>query len=232
MTRPDILYGLEIPYDKPVEELVQLTKDKPPSCWNAYTALAYNTSDRAIDALDSMLTNPDWTHVRSAIEAIGKNSNGLKLENKLIDLLGNSNKFIVTAAIKALSNLKSQKAHDKIKALILFENLEIRQAAIEGLSNIWQLSDFDFLLDLGKHITNDTITKTIGFVLVEHVDKSNWKSFFNNYSKDTITRHREWSLCFANEFSSDRTLIEPFILDKDGHIRKKAKQFMETTKSA
>ena len=232
MTRPTTFYGLEIPYDKSVEELVQLAKDKPPACWNAYTALAYNTSDEAIHALETLLTNPDWTHIRSAIEAIGNNRNGKQLEDKLIGFLDNSNKFIVTATIKALSQLRSTKAHDKIKALTKFDNVEIRQAAIEGLSNIWLASDFGFLLDIDKHTNDETIRKSIGFVLAEHVDKSNWKTFFDNYHTDSITRHREWSLHFFCEFSNDKTLIEPFLKDKDGHVRKKAQKFIDATKSA
>ena len=93
-------------------------------------------------------------------------------------------------------------------------------------------SDFDFLLDTDKHTNNETIRKSIGFVLAEHVDKSNWRTFFDNYKRDSVTRHREWSLHFACEFSNDKTFIEPFLKDKDGHIRKKAQKFMETTKSA
>ena len=116
MTRPDTLYGLDIPYDRPVGELVQLTKEQPPVCWNAYTALAYNNSENAINTLSALLTNQDWTHLRSAIEAIGKNGNGFKLEDKLLGYLDHAQQFVVTAAINALSNLKSVKAHDKIKS--------------------------------------------------------------------------------------------------------------------
>jgi len=103
MTRPDKLYGLEIPYDKSIEELLQLAKDKPPLCWNAYTALAYNKSDKAIHALNTLLTNSDWTHVRAAIEAIGNHVNGILLEDTLIGFLDNHNKFIVRAVIKLLA---------------------------------------------------------------------------------------------------------------------------------
>ena len=232
MTQPETRYGLEIPNDKSVEELIELTKEKPPACWNAYTALGNNTSEKSIYALTDLLTNSDWTHVRSAIEAIGNNIRGLQLEDKLIRFLDGNNKFIVTATIKALSNLRSENSHDKIRGLINRDNVEIKQAAIEGLSNIWQVSDFDFLADYYNHQENDTIKKAIGFVLAEHVDKSNWKRFFDIYSIDTITRHREWALVFASEFSSDEKLIAPFLKDKDGHIRKKAQKFMETIKSA
>jgi HEAT repeat protein len=231
MTRPKTVYGLEVPYDKSVEELIALTKDKPPVCWNAYTALAYKTGDEAIHALKEMLANPDWTHIRSTIEAIGNNVKGTRLSDQLISFLDNTNKFIVTAAIKALSKLRSTKAHDKIRALINFENVEIRQAAIEGLSNIWLASDFEFLLDIDKGTNNVTIRKNIGFVLAEHVDQTNWRIFFDNYSKDSVTRHREWSLVFAHQFSNDKTLIEPFLKDQDGHIRKKAQKCMVTTTS-
>ena len=225
MTRPDTFYNLEIPYDKSVEELVQLTKDPPPACWNAYTALGYNESDESIHALEALLTNQDWAHIRSAIEAIGNNVNGTQLTDRLIAFLDNNNKFIVTATIKALSKLRSTKAHDKIKALTKFENLEIRQAAIEGLSNIWLTSDFGLLLEIDKHTKNEKIRKSIGFVLAEHVDNSNWRNFFDNYYNDSITRHRGWSLRFACEFSNDKILIEPFLKDKDGHIEKKQKSF-------
>src|SRR5215203_4269867 len=223
MTQPDKLYGLEIPYDKSVEELIQLTKEKPPVCWTAYTALSYNKSAKSIHALNDLLSNTDWTHVRSAIEAIGKNINGSKLEDTLIGFLSSSKKFIVTAAIKSLSEIKSVKAHDKIKALTKAESIEIKQAAIEGLSNIWEVSAFDFLLDLSKSEMNETIRKATGYVLAEHVDSTNWKKFFDNYYNDNVTRHRDWSLLFANEFSSDRALLELFLNNNDGHIRKKAK---------
>jgi len=73
MTQPETRYGLEIPIDKSVEELIELTKGNPPACWNAYTALGNNTSEKSIYALSNSLTNADWTHVRSAIEAIGSN---------------------------------------------------------------------------------------------------------------------------------------------------------------
>lgn len=232
MTQPDKLYGLEIPYNKSVEELVQLTKEKPPVCWTAYTALSFDKSAKSIHALNDLLTSSDWTHVRSAIEAIGKNLNGNKLEEKLIGYLASSNKFIVTAAIKSLSGLKSVKAHDKIKALINSENIEIKQAAIEGISNIWEAADFDFLLEMYKTSTNEPLRKTIGFVLAEHVNEANWKKLFDLFHNDSITRHRDWSLVLANQYSQDRTLIDMFIYDKDGHIRKKANQFIDPTKSA
>ncbi len=194
--------------------------------------LVITHQNKSIYALNDLLTNSDWTHVRSAIEAIGNNIRGIQLEDKLIGFLKNNNKFIVTATIKALSKLKSAKAHDIIRELINRDNIEIKQAGVEGLSNIWQITDFDFLADYYNHQDNDTIKKAIGFVLAEHVDKSNWKKFFDIYSKDVITRHREWALVFASWFSSDKKLIDPFLNDKDGHIRKKAQRFMETTKSA
>jgi hypothetical protein len=54
---------------------------------------------------EQLLDNKDWAHVRSTIEAIGKNKNGLLLESKLINYLNSKNTFIVNATIKALSNL-------------------------------------------------------------------------------------------------------------------------------
>lgn len=232
MTQPDTQYGLEIPYDKSVEELVQLIREKPPLCWTAYTALAYNKSEKSIQALADLLKGSDWTHVRSAIEAIGNNANGIQLQDKLIGFLESTNTFIVTAAINALSQLKSLKAHDRIKTLANSDKFEIRQAAIEGLSSIWQVADFDFLINLNNQEQSDTIKKAIGFVLAEHVNKNNWKKFFNNFSQDTIPRHREWTLLFAMQFSNDLALIQQFRNDSDGHIRKKATQFLETTKSS
>ncbi len=231
MAQLETRYELVIPYDKSVEELVELTKEKAPACWNAYTALGNNTSEKSIFALSNLLTNSDWTHVRSAIDAIGNNQRGLQLEDNLIGYLDDNNTFIVTATIRALSKLKSVNSHDKIMSLINRGNVEIKQAAIEGLSNIWQVSDFDFLVEYYNTQDNDTIRKVIGFVLAEHVDKSNWKYFFDIYSKDIISRHREWALIFASEFSDDKNLIDSFLHDKDGHIRKKAKRFM-TIKSA
>jgi HEAT repeat protein len=227
MTRPETQYGLKVPYEKSIAELVEITKNEAPICWIAYTALAYNRSFESIKALDDLLKNQDWTQVRSAIEAIGKNINGIKLEGKLIDFLSYSNRFIVSAAIKALSNLQSLKAHDKIKSLINSKNLEIQQSAIEGISNIWQFSDFDFLLDLYNHHTKEVIKKSIGFILIKHITETNWKNLFDVLRKDPITRHREWALSAANEFSNDKEFIEQFLKDKDGHIRKKAKRFIE-----
>jgi hypothetical protein len=232
MTQPDKLYELKIPYNKSVEELVQMTKDNPPICWTAYLALGYNRTDKSIYALKSLLTNPDWTHVRSAIEAIGKNINGIDLEESLFSFLDDTNKFIVIATIRTLSNLKSEKAHDKIKKLIAFDNLEIKNAAIEGISHLWQSTDFSFLLTHAKLATNDSVKKNIGFVLAQHVDKNNWKIFFDHYNQDNISRHREWSLTFANTFSGDKTIVQSFLNDKDGHIRKKAKLYIETSSSA
>jgi len=232
MTQPDKLYGLEIPYNKTVDELVQLSKEKPPVCWTAYTALSYDKTAKSIQALDDLLANKDWTHVRSAIEAIGRNINGKELEDKLIGFLASSNKFIVTAAIKSLSELKSVKAHDKIKALFNSENIEIKKAAFEGISNIWEAADFDFLIQVYKTSTNERLRKTIGFVLAEHVNEANWKKLFDLFHNDNITRHRDWSLVLANQFSKDQILVDMFLNDKDGHIRRKAKQFRDPTKSA
>jgi hypothetical protein len=231
MTQPEIRYGLEIPNDKSVEELIRQTKEKPPACWNAYTALGNNITEKSIYALNDLLINPDWTHVRSAIEAIGNNIRGIHLEDKLLAFLDNNNKFVLTATIKALSNLKSTKAHDKIKKLINRDNVEIKQAAIGGLSNIWQIPDFDFLVDCYNQQDNDTIKKAIGFVLAEHVDKYNWKRFFDTFSNDPVTRHRQWALDFAIEFSSDEKLIDRFLTDEDGHILKKAQRFKEAIKN-
>ncbi len=134
--------------------------------------------------------------------------------------------FIVKTAIKALSILQASKAHDTIKTLIHSDHFEIKEAAIDGISNIWEVPDFDFLINSSKIETNELIRKTIGFVLVGHVDETNWKSFFDNYANDSITKHREWSLIFAGNFSKDKKLIENFLYDQDGHIRKRAKKLM------
>ena len=53
-----------------------------------------------------------------------------------------------------------------------------------------------------------------------------------NYHNDSIARHREWSLGFAGKFANDKKLVEVFLNDKDGHIRKRAKTIIKTTKSA
>ena len=225
MTRPDTLHGLEIPYSKSVDELVKLTKETAPLCWAAYTALGFHNSDKSIEALTSLLANQDWTHKRSAIEAIGNNENGLRLESQLIDSLNDSNKFVVSAAIKSLSNLGSKKAHDKIKSLIGSENVEIQHAAIEGLSGLFEQNDFNFLIDFYKVSAKESTRKKIGFVLAIHIDESNWKMFFDTFSKDSIIRHREWALTSAINFSKDKTFIEKFLTDTDGHIRKMAKRF-------
>lgn len=227
MTRPDKLYGLEIPYDKTVDELIEITKEKAPNCWTAYTALAYHNSTKSINILEKLLSNQDWTHTRSAIEAIGLNKKGSQLEDKLISYLNHSNKFIVTAAIKSLSNLGCKKAHDKIKSLVNYENLEIQQAAIEGLSHIWESSDFDFLIGTYRKTENQNTRKSIGFVLAEHINDRNWKLLYDAFHNDKITRHREWALSVAKDCSGDKTLIEPFLNDADGHIRKNAKHFID-----
>lgn len=227
MTQVETQYGLVIPYDKTLEELIQLTKEKAPLCWTAYTALAQNDSDKIISVFEILLENKDWTHIRSTIEAIGKNKYGLHFENRLIDFLNSPNTFIVTSSIKALANLRSEKSHNKIKALIDTEILEIKQTAIEGISKLWQSDDFNFLIEIDKKIANENIRKAIGFVLAEHIDKDNWKLFFEHYYKDKISRHREWSLICANQFSNDKTFLDLFLNDSDGHIRKKANKFKE-----
>jgi HEAT repeat protein len=225
MTRPDSLYGLHVPYDKSVEELIQITKERPPICWTAYTALGYHNSGKSIDALTELLNTDDWTHKRSAIEAIGINKKGLQLEKPLIDFLVDTNKFIVTASIKSLSNLHSLTAHDKIKELVDSENIEIKHAAIEGLSTVWKPDDFAFLIDTYKTTTTESSRKKVGYVLAEHTDESNWRTFYDTFKIDRISRHREWALTSAIEFSGDKELIEPFLNDTDGHIRKKASRF-------
>jgi hypothetical protein len=226
MEKLESQFGYIIPYDKNVEELVELTKEEAPLCWTAYIALSKNNSNNIAIVFEQLLDNKDWAHVRSTIEAIGKNKNGLLLESKLINFLNSKNSFIVNATIKALSNLKSTIAHEKIKSLINNDTIEIKQAAIEGISNIWQLKDFNFLIELDKNSTNEDIRKAIGYVLAEHIDNNNWKIFFEHYHKDEIVRHREWALIFANEYSNDKKLINLFLNDKDGHIRKKANQFL------
>ena len=123
MDQPGTRYGLEIPTNKSVEELISLTQNKPPACWSAYTALGHNTSDQAIPALDGLLASSDWTHVRSAIEAIGNNVNGFQLEDRLIAFLDDNIKFVVIATIRPLSKLKSTKSHDKMIDLANRDNI-------------------------------------------------------------------------------------------------------------
>ncbi len=229
-TQPTTMYGLDMPYNKPVLELVEATRGKPPICWNAYTALGYNTSEEAIAALLTLLDNPDWTHVRAAIEAIGKNANGLKLENEVMLFLNNDNEFITITAIRSLASLNCIKAHDKIKSHISNKNDHIKQAAIEALSVIWQAPDFDSLLALDKYSHSDRIKKTIGFVLAEHADESNWKKFFDHYHSSKSATNRYWCLLLACRFSNNRAMVESFLQDKNGHIRKRAEMFLNSNK--
>ncbi len=212
--------------DRTVDELIEMTKQTTPACWVGYSGLGLHTSDKSIDALVSLLNINDWTHVRATIDAIGKNKNGLRCEDKLLTFLDNANQFIVTAAIKALSNLLSTRAHDKIKSLTTSGDLVIQQTAIEGLSSIWEFTDFDFFINLYTQTTNEKIRKSIGYVLAEHCNAQNWKMLFNIFSNDSITRHREWAMTIADSFAGDKVLLNLFLNDTDGHIRKKAKELI------
>ncbi|RYE26841.1 MAG: HEAT repeat domain-containing protein [Sphingobacteriales bacterium] len=223
---------MKVPYEKSISELFRMTKEKPPVCWTAYTALAYNDSHEAIETLAHLLANKDWQHVRCAIEAIGKNINGIRLEDELIKFLDSQAIPIVTTSIRALSNLKSKKAHGLIRALTNTDNTSLRQVAIECLSGAWESSDFEFLLSLAKRPNESNMHKIIATVLAEQIDESNWTLFFEQYHNDIIPRHREWSLLSACQFGHDISLINQFVRDKDGHIRKRAQQFIDRTKCA
>jgi len=211
-----------------INEIIAITKMSPPLCWEGYKALAQHSSTESLTELVKLAENKDWTRKRGAVEAIGEHKYGMVAEDFLIDLLNQNNDFVKKASIVALAKLKSNKAHDKIKALVNAADQSVREKAITALGSIWEDEDLNFLMNLYQIDANGSIRKEIGLVLCEKINEHNWYKLYTLFSRDKIVRHRHMALSAIGKFgNSDISLIELFLHDKDGHIRKDAEKLLK-----
>jgi HEAT repeat protein len=91
---------------------------------------------------------------------------------------------------------------------------------------LWLDSDFEPVFKI--HITdkNGNVRTQAAWTLRRNVAQGNWKTLFEVWQKDEMSRHRVWACELAAQFGtvSNLSVLKKLSDDKDGHVRKAAKK--------
>ncbi|MGH7976149.1 MAG: HEAT repeat domain-containing protein [Limisphaerales bacterium] len=226
MELPQQINGTQIPYDAPLEILLEQIKSHLPETGAAFVALAAKGSEQSLAALVSAAKGKDADFRRAAIEAIANHSLGIKQAKLICDLFQDSDEIVVRAACRAAANLKLSKSHNQIFALLNSKNPKTREVALEALDKLWLDSDFEQVFKIHTTDKNSNVRKRAAWTLRRNVARRNWKILFEVWQKDEMSRHRVWACELAAQFGSvsNLSVLNKLFDDQDGHVGKAAKK--------
>jgi len=227
--RPVILNGISIPYELPVEALLQQLYPARPQAWAACMALGYHPSQEAIFVLLNLLDSTDWRYRRSAIEAIVYHPLAKMHLERICQLLGDPSVYVKRTACEAVGKLKAKQALPQLIPLLSSADPETRTAVIRALPHIWESDLFERVLEIYLNDPSSAVRKAAGWVLMDVADETNWERLFHIWKHDPVGRHRKWACELARRFGSENlnSDLQALSRDRDGHVRKAAKEALE-----
>jgi HEAT repeat protein len=197
-----------------------------PACWPAFTALAESADPRSVHVLVRQLESRDWTRRRAAAEALGKNPGGANVATKLRATLADPKPYVVQAAAGAVAAIRDRESRPALLALLIDRDESTRMAALWALQELWESTDVDRVLRIADEDESVDVRKAANWLLKRHAAPEMWRSLFEVWSRSQVPRERAWAAELAAAFGgpSARDLLEPFLSDQDGHVRKYARR--------
>jgi HEAT repeat protein len=232
MERPQQINGTLILYDAPLKILLEQIKSRSSKTASAFIALSAHASEKSLAALVSAAKGKDADFRRVAVEAIALHALGITQAKLICDLFQDSDEIVVRAACRAAADLKLSESHNHILTLLNSKNPKTREVALEALDKLWLDSDFEQVFKIHTTDKNSNVRKQAAWTLRRNVARGNWKTLFEVWQKDEMSRHRVWACELAAQFGSASNLsaLKKLSDDQDGHVRKAAKKTISVLK--
>lgn len=136
-------------------------------------------------------------------------------------MLGDSNGFVIRAAVRAAAALGLAGAHDRILELAGAEEEATRLSALAALQSLWQPLDFEVVFARYLSDPSDRVRKEAAWTIEKNLGPDHWERVFHAWSGDRLPRHRAWACSLAERFGTGAILAKLVGLcsDRDGHVR-------------
>ena len=222
---PTMWNGLEVPRQAAIDDLAEMLRGDPPSCWAAFAALAERADPSALALLVDQSKSSDAYRRRAAAEAIGQSPIGTSALVRLRALLADPAPIVLRAAADAVGKLRDQVSHDDVCRLLTSRDGSTRMASLRALDALWQDEDFERVLAVAANERDNRVRKQASFVMSHHV-AFGWRRLMPLWQHSEIPRERAWACDLIARFggASDRPLLEAFLNDRDGHVRDRAER--------
>ena len=232
MERPQQINGTPILYDAPLEILLEQIKIHSAETGAAFIALSAHSSEKSLAAVVSAAKGKNADFRRAGVEAIARHALGVTQAKLICDLFQDSDEIVVRAACRAAADLKLSESHNQILTLLNSKNPKTREVALEALDKLWLDSDFEQIFKIHTTDKNSNVRTQAAWTLRRNVARGNWKTLFEVWQKDEMSRHRVWACELAAQFGtvSNLSMLKKLSDDKDGHVRKAAKKAINVLK--
>jgi HEAT repeat protein len=167
---------------------------------------------------------------RTALEAIGRHSQGRELRAIILGALSDPSEYVVRTACDIVERWELSEAHERMLPLLSNASGATRQSAIRALGMIWIDTDFPLLFGIYAKDPEGDVRREAAWVLHRRACLTNWRTLFDAFYADELARHRQWACELADRFSGPEILplLSALSLDVDGHVRKAASQAIRT----
>ncbi|MBN1917476.1 MAG: HEAT repeat domain-containing protein [Verrucomicrobia bacterium] len=198
--------------------------------WAALVALGHLSSNEATELLRETATHPDWRYRRLAMVAMGDHPRTTDLGLMIMRALDDPSPHVVRAACEAAARLSLSATHDKVLRLLASGDKETRLAALTGLSELWEPTDFFMVLHVFRADREERIRREAAWVLCTNADATTWERLFSEWRHDPLPRHRVWACRLTARLGAPKHVaaLEVFFNDRDRHVRKAARAAMDT----
>jgi hypothetical protein len=209
---------------------IPLSGARRPTTHEAIRTLVSREDAGVLSALAEAAAVEDQFLRRTAIEVIGRHSQGRELCTIIMSALGDPSEYVVRAACEVVAQWKFREAHTLVAALLVDASKATRQAAIRALDTIWIDADFSLIFRIYTSASEIDVQRDAAWVLRRRVSPAHWRTLFDAFYLDELPRHRQWACELADSFASPDVLpaLSQLSLDIDGHVRKAASQAIRT----
>ncbi|NLT68051.1 MAG: hypothetical protein GXX84_15720 [Acidobacteria bacterium] len=228
--KPPLVNGVLVPYGASTADLVNLIDNMPHMRTAAFTALAYSSEPSSLDAILAYVDSTDWTVRRVALHALSHHEKAHFFEERITGYLADPSEYVVRTACQIVERLGLRSAHERVLSLLRNSQESTRRYAVRALTSIWQITDFEPVLNCFRQDPSPSVRKEAAWTLAQHVTAENWQVLFDIWKADPIPRHRVHACEIAQEFGGIDCMegLRALAADPDGHVRKAAQRAIES----
>jgi hypothetical protein len=226
---PKIVNGQPVTSSESLSDLVSQLRPTGPKTWAAIVAIGKCNCIDALAVLLELFRDSDWRYRRCAIEAIALHPQGVSAAPTVVAALSDSSPYVVQTACDTVAKLHLSEAHDLVLHLLNSREPSTREAAISALSHIWQLSDFNHVLERFESDPEKDVRRAAGWALVNNQHVHTWRRLFDAWQSHPNACYRTWACYLIRDFgdANARSEIRSHLNDPDGHVRKAARRALE-----
>jgi HEAT repeat protein len=211
-----------------VDEAARLVEGPAPACWRGFKALGEAGDARSLRLLREQLGSHDWTRRRAATIALAGHRMATEASRDLRAALSDPSPYVVRAAADAAAAVGDRASRPRLLALLGDPEPDTRASAVCALGALWDSRDVAAMIRLAQTDSSTEVRKQASWVLHEHATSAKWEDLFGLWSKSGVPRERIWATELAAAFGGPAVagLLQPFLTDADGHVRRAAQRLV------